>query len=123
MTAAIGVTIGLGFFAAAIAATVLTLIVMASFRRLETILPHQRILHLSLSYLRQNAHTSQELHELLATFGYSITDLACQISDDGTRFEYVLVLQSPGSGRFDDLVDNLVKTEQVITFHLTPSRD
>jgi putative Mg2+ transporter-C (MgtC) family protein len=123
MTAAIGVAIGLGFFAASIAAAVLTLIIMASFRRIESILPHQQILHLNLGFHRQNAQTSKEVCDFLASFGFLVTDLACQISDDGALLEYVLILRSKGSGRFDVLADNLAKTQEVVSFHLMPSRD
>jgi len=123
MTAAIGVAIGLGFFAAAMAATLLTLLIMASFRRLEAMLPHQQTLHLDLIYPRQKAQSSEDLSVLLGTFGFRVTDLACQLNDEGTRFEYMLILQSNASGRFDALAERLAKTDDVISFQLTPSRD
>lgn len=123
MTAAIGIALGLGFFATAIGATFLTTIVMASFRRLETALPHQQILHLRLVFPRGNARTSKELGILLGGFGFQITDLACQLDKDGNRFEYLAILQSDGTARFDALADNLAAAGDVISFHLTPSRD
>ncbi len=123
MTAAIGIAIGLGFFIAALAATLLTMVIMASFRRLETALPHRQILRLNLVYVRQKARSLPEVCALLERFGFQISDLACQLDRDGNRFEYMAVLQNNGSGRFEALVETLTKADDVISFHLAPSRD
>jgi len=50
MTAAIGVIIGIGFYGAAISATVLALTAMTALGKVEKLLPHQTTLHLSLVY-------------------------------------------------------------------------
>ncbi|MDR3440761.1 MgtC/SapB family protein [Telmatospirillum sp.] len=123
MTSAIGVAIGLGFFAAAIAATLMSVIVMGAFRRLEIALPHHRILHLSLSFPRQSARSPQELSSWLEQLGFRITDLACQLGKDGTLLEYDLILQSFGSAPFDRLAETLTKAKDVVAFQLAPARD
>jgi putative Mg2+ transporter-C (MgtC) family protein len=123
MTAAIGITLGMGFVTAAITSTLLLILVMAGFRKVEYALPHRRILHLSLSFARQSARPLKELCASLEQLGVAVTDLACQLDGAGNRLDYDLVLEANGGETFDRLAEALSKDDEVLAFHLAPARD
>jgi putative Mg2+ transporter-C (MgtC) family protein len=121
--AAIGVTIGLGFYATAIVTTLLCLLVMSGFKRLEEALPHYRLIRASLIYARDQAPTGEELRTALGRHGLTLRELAFQTGSDGKRVEYDLVVQSDGSHDFNELVDGLASSENLLEFRLSPVRD
>jgi putative Mg2+ transporter-C (MgtC) family protein len=120
--AAIGVTLGLGFYAAAIMATASTLVVMSAFKRLEQALPHHQRMQLTFAVDRAKAMGAEELRASLLPFGVEVMDLACQSSADGHRFQYDLVLVSEGAQSFDRLVDGLARADGITEFRLSPVR-
>jgi putative Mg2+ transporter-C (MgtC) family protein len=123
ITAAIGVTIGLGLFGAAMAATLLTIIVMSGIRRLETVLPHYKVLRLSLVFAREHALLADAVHGMMHDLGFLVADLSCALSSNGTRFEYHMVLKCTGNRGFNELMESLSKAENVLEFRLAPERD
>lgn len=122
-TSSIGVLIGVGFYAAAILSTLLVLIVMGSFRRLELRLPHRRQMRLSLIYQRDHVPSAEELPKIMRRFGFMILELACE-SDLATKhFQYDLVLQGDGTHNFNQLIDKMRELDNLAEFRLTPVRD
>lgn len=122
MTAAIGIVIGVGFYGAAIAATLLTIGVMSGFRRLETALPHQTTMHLSLVYSRNGAPLAEDLRARMRRHGFEVADWAYHLAHEGRRFEYQLVLQADGPRDPNDLVNELSRSDGIVEFKLSPSR-
>jgi putative Mg2+ transporter-C (MgtC) family protein len=122
-TAAIGMIIGVGFYATAIVTTILVLIVMGSFKKLEMRLPHRRQIRASLVYRRDDSRSTEELSALLHRFGYTILEMACQSDRAGKHFEYDLVLQGDGTHNFNQLIDGMRKVEDLTEFRVSPVRD
>lgn len=122
MTAAIGVIIGVGFYGAALSATVVALFSMAGLGRLEKALPHQTTLHLSLVYLHDQVPSSDEIRERMKVHGFEIIDWTFHYSEGKKQFQYDLVLQAFGPSRSHSLVGDLSQTQEIVEFRLAPSR-
>ncbi len=120
--AAVGVIIGVGFYAAAIAAALLTIVAMSSFRRLETALPHQTVMHLTLVFLRDKAPVAEAIRAKAREHGYDIIDWAFHLKNGSGHFEYQLVLQANGSPDPMELINQLASADAVVEFRLSPSR-
>ena len=122
MTASIGVIIGVGFYGAALSATLLTVAAMTGLGGLEKVLPHQTTLHLSLVYPHNRVPTSDEIRERMAAHGFEVVDWSFNYCESKERFQYDLVLQAIGVCRSHNLVGELSDTREVVEFRLSPSR-
>jgi len=121
-TAGIGVIIGVGFYGAAISATGIALIAMTALGRLEKILPHLTVLHLTLVYPCERMASTDEVRERLRAHGFEVIDWSFQYHEEKQQFQYGLVLQSFGPSRSHDLVGDLAGATEVKEFRLSPSR-
>lgn len=122
MTAAIGVIIGVGFYGAALTATVISMIAMTSLGRLENVLPHQTMLHLSLIFPDRQAPTSDEVRAYMTAHGFDVIDWSFKHCKGESQFQYDLVLQAVGVCRSHKLVDDLSRAREIVEFRLAPSR-
>ncbi|PWC33948.1 MgtC/SapB family protein [Azospirillum sp. TSO35-2] len=121
-TAAIGVTIGLGFYAVAIAAALLSIMVMSLLRPLERLLPHQSVMHLTLVFSRDKAPPPEALRAAAKQHGFEVIDWSFHLTNGSGQFECQLVLQSPGDPDPMALVGALAGADAVVEFRLSPSR-
>jgi len=121
-TAAIGVTIGVGFYGTAIGATAITLAVMSGFHRLEAALPHQRQYFLMLSYARPNAPRPEAIRTQMKEHGFAVIDWSFHGDDTAGRFSYELILQTTRADGTGKLVDALARSDAVLEFKLSPTR-
>jgi len=121
-TAAIGVVIGLGFYLVAIGAALLSVFIMSMFRQLETALPHQTVMHLTLVFTRDKAPPAEELRARAKEHGFEVVDWAFHLKNGSGQFEYQLVLQAKGTPDPMVLVNALASADAVVEFRLSPSR-
>jgi len=121
-TSAIGITIGLGFYAVAIAAALLTILVMSLLRPVERLLPHQSVVHLTLVFPRDKAPPPEELRLQAKKHGFEVVDWAFHLANGSGQFECQLVLQGRGDPDPMALVGALASTDTVVEFKLSPSR-
>ncbi|KIL98759.1 Mg(2+) transport ATPase protein C [Paramagnetospirillum magnetotacticum MS-1] len=122
VTAAIGVLIGVGFYAAAIVGAVCTVAVMTTARRIEHALPHQTALHLTLTYLHNQTPPAKDIHAMLARHGFVARDWSFQLAQGGKLFEYQMSLAAEREPAPLELLDTLSQTESLAGFSLTPAR-
>ncbi len=121
-TAAIGVTIGLGFYIVAIAAALVCVFIMSMFRQLEAKLPHQTVIHATLVFARDRAPPAEEVRAKAKEFGFEVTDWAFHLKNGTGLFEYQLVLQANGLLDPMTLITGLSTTDSLVEFRLSPSR-
>jgi putative Mg2+ transporter-C (MgtC) family protein len=121
-TAAIGVTIGVGFYAAAIAATLLTVLAMIGLRRMETVLPHRTVTHLTIVFTRGKAPPAESIRALARERGFTVVDWGFHLTNGAGRIEYRLALQTNGEPDPTRMVKELSAADGVMELHLTPSR-
>ncbi len=122
MTAAIGVIIGVGFYGAALSATLVSVAAMTGLGRLEKMLPHQTTLHLSLVYPHNRVPTSDEIRERMHARGFDVVDWSFNYCESKQQFQYDLVLQAIGACQSHKLVDDLSGAHEAVEFRLSPSR-
>jgi putative Mg2+ transporter-C (MgtC) family protein len=122
MTAAIGVVIGVGFYGAAIIAALITVILMSGVRSIEGSLPHQRIMHLSLTFEREHALDLEKLRSEMSLHGYQTHEWVFELSSTGRRYSCKLTLETKTPGDPQLLADWLAKLENVVEFRLSPER-
>lgn len=120
--AAIGVTVGLGFYAAAIGLAFLVILVMSAFRRLEAVLPHHTVVQVMLVFERDQAPPAEVLRVKALEHGYEIVSWAFHLRNGSGHLEYQLTLQANGTPDPMELIDKLARTSRVVEFRLSPSR-
>ena len=123
MTAAIGVVIGLGFYGAAISAAIITVALMSGVRSIETALPHTTIMHLALKFPRAQAPDAATLRTLLEGCGWEVSDWTFHLGDDGSRFQYEMVLHARSPAKPMKLVEALDSLDTLLEYRLSPTRN
>jgi len=123
MTAAIGILIGVGFYEPAIAATVLTLGVLSAFRWVEAKVPSHAYAHYSIRFPRDDVMPEADVRAFLAEHGFSIANMSYRVTDDGSLFEYKMVIRATSSGHTAKLVETLRGMPRVRSFRLSPTGD
>jgi putative Mg2+ transporter-C (MgtC) family protein len=121
--AAIGIIVGVGFYAAALAATLLMVVLMSGFKRLEMGLPHRRQIKVAIRLDGPAPLTPETLPGFMKDFGYTVVETALTSAALEKHFSYDLVLQADAAHNFNDLADALGKMQGVAAFSLTPMRD
>lgn len=122
MTAAIGVVIGLGFYGAAISAAIITVALMSGVRSIETALPHTTIMHLALKFPRAQTPDAATLRTLLEGCGWEVSDWTFHLGDDGSRFQYEMVLHARSPAKPMKLVEALDSLSTLLEYRLSPTR-
>jgi putative Mg2+ transporter-C (MgtC) family protein len=121
--AAIGIIVGIGFYAAALVATLATLVVMSGFKRIEMRLPHRRQLKATITLDEPDILPPGRVPDFMKGFGYLVVELSLSSEAREKHFSYDLVLQADASHNFNDLADALEKMPGVEAFSLSPMRD
>lgn len=121
-TAAIGVTIGLGFYLVAVGAALISVFIMTMFRRLEARLPHQTVIRLSLVFPCDKAPSTDDLRAQVKAHGFEVIDWSFHLRNDSNQFECQLMLQANGLQDPMSLIGDLSKADSLIEFSLSPSR-
>lgn len=123
MTAAIGLLMGIGFYLPAVLATAMTLGILSMFRLIERRMPTQTFVHHQLRFDRNDPISEEEIRMLMRKYGFSIANMSYRILEDGSSFEYRMVLRSPGTDQLPSLADALRKWKRVKSFQLAPTGD
>jgi putative Mg2+ transporter-C (MgtC) family protein len=123
MTSAIGILFGIGFYFPAIVATILTLGVLSVFRRIESRMPSRSYAHYFVRFGRFDVMSEEQVRAILARHGFTIANMSYRITDDGTCFEYRMILQTADERNTSILADYLRNLTQVRTFQISPTGD
>jgi putative Mg2+ transporter-C (MgtC) family protein len=123
MTAAIGVLIGIGFYGAALFAAFLAVSIMSGFRWLELLLPHQHWTHLTLAYRREHIPSEAQIRTQVSEHGFVVADWSYELSGEGQKFEYHLILQTLHAGNLNQLAEKLARSPELVGFRLSPAKN
>lgn len=123
ITAAIGIMIGLGFFAASLIAAAFTLGTLSVFRWVEYLVPSYKYASLHMHFAAFNIMSDEELSELLKSFNISGAQKSYQLCENGNTFQYELNIRSFDLKNFQRLSDHLRETEVTKTFSIRPIGD
>ena len=123
ITAAIGILIGIGFYSAAVAATVLTLGTLSVFRWIEVRLPAQAYAQHSIRFDRNSALPEDQVRALLNSHGFTIANMSYRVTEDGSQFEYRMVIRTTDYHNNGRLANALREMPQVREFQISPTGD
>lgn len=123
ITAAIGILVGVGFYFAAVAGTVLTLAVLSGFRLIELKLPTEFYAHHTLKFARGSVMAEEELRRMIGAHGFTIANLSYRLAEGGKIFEYRMVIRSRDRHNAELLSQHLRGLPEVIEFRIAPTGD
>lgn len=123
ITAAIGILIGIGFYEPALLATVLTLGVLSAFRWIEARLPSHAYAHHYVRFNRDDVMPETEVRDFLGQHGFSIANMSYRITEDGSSFEYKMVIRTTNANNTVKLVEALRGMKRVRAFRVSPTGD
>jgi putative Mg2+ transporter-C (MgtC) family protein len=123
ITAAIGVLMGSGLYFPGIAATVMTLGVLAAFRWIENQIPSHMYAHHRVRFERGAIMPEGTLRDLLAKHGFAVSNVTYALTDGGRLFEYRMTIHTSDEANFTRLAASLSALPPVREFHLSPAGD
>lgn len=123
ITAAIGILIGVGIYAAAVAATLLAIVVLAMFRYIERVMPKFYYAAFTVQFQRDAVMAENELRRLLVRHQFRIGRVTYHLNEGGQTFEYHMLIHSLRRGGIRDLAEALGGLETIKGFSLVPSDD
>lgn len=121
ITSAIGVLFGVGLWAPAAVATVLTLGVLSVFRWIELRLPTYQYAHHRVRFERANVIPEEQLRALLHERGFRISDLSYRLTEDGRFVEYRMTIRTSDARNFPRLAEALWSLDLVREFNISPA--
>ena len=74
-------------------------------------------------FARDAVMPEPELRQLVTQHGFSVYNLNYRLGDEGTRFEYRMVLRSVGAQGVRALSDALKANQQVLEYRIAPASD
>ena len=120
MAASIGIVTGMGFFSAAAAATVCTLLILSVFGWFEKILPTYNFSHLTVRCKRTEAIDRDSLYALVKQFDFKSSISSYQLEDEGRFLQYQLTIHTKNNDNLQALADELLDNQQVSEFSIIP---
>jgi len=123
ITAAIGILLGIGFYAPAVLATVFTIGTLSFFRWIEAKLPSHYYAHHFVRFDRSNVMPEPELRTFLAQNGFTVANMSYRVSDDRLSFEYRMVIRTIDPENLSSLAVALRQLETVHAFRISPTGD
>src|SRR5688572_1429675 len=123
ITSAIGILAGIGFYFPLVVSVVLTLGVLAVFRRVEALMPTQSYYHFEVRFERQGVMTEDAMRALLEQHGFSIANLSHRVDGESRVRRYGMVLQTRSTSNASRLADSLEAMDTVLEFRIAPTGD
>jgi len=120
ITASIGILIGMGSYLAAGIATLLALGILSLFRVLENYLPSLSYGTLSISSLRKDTVTEEEINEVLKKHEMTASNRSYSLADEGRNVRHAMVVQTRKPENFRHLAEELGSIERIVDFAVTP---
>ena len=121
--AAIGVLFGAALYVAGAAATFIAWMALEMLRQIENRVPVHAQVHCQVGFARQSAMTQERLRDVVASKGFSITELSCHLDGDSQMLEYELVMWSGNASAPNDLERTFLDEPSVRSFRISPTRD
>lgn len=123
MTAALGILFGIGFYFPAIVATIATFGILAAFRLIEASIPTQFFAHHVVRFRKHTVLPELELRKILQDEGFSVANMSYRLDNEGSDFEYRMVLRGSDRTNAERLARRLCGMQQVIEFRISPTGD
>jgi putative Mg2+ transporter-C (MgtC) family protein len=123
ITAALGILVGIGFYFAAALTLVLTLGTLSAFRWIESKMPSQEYAQFIVRFPREAMISEQQLKDLVMSLQFTVANLHYRLTQDGTGFEYRMMLRTQNPTSLRKLSDALLSMPAVTEFRIYPTGD
>lgn len=120
MSASIGIVAGMGFFSAAGAATILTLLILSVFGWFERKLPTYTYSHLTIRCKRQESISKVQLEAMVNKHHFKASSPSYKLEDEGHLLQYSLTIYTKNKENLHTLADDLINNQLVTEFNLVP---
>ncbi|MEN3032764.1 MgtC/SapB family protein [Chromobacterium amazonense] len=126
MSSVIGILIGVGFYAAAIALTVLCMVFVTVVNRIESMLPRRVSLFVNVKLIPQHDWTVDSLARRLSPFGLKLHQESISIQADasGTRWSFMISAQDRRTFfSVVDLARDIMAADHIQELDIQPARN
>lgn len=120
ISSAIGIVVGMGFFSAAIATTIITLLVLTGLGWLEKKLPSISFSRLTVRCKRNEPIEKKELYSLIHDHQFKTSNSSYELRDEGHAIQYQLIINTRNNANLEILAKTLIDNQLVIEFSITP---
>lgn len=120
VTASIGIMIGMGFFSAAIIATVIALGTLSLFRYFEAVLPTLIFGSLTVRTLRKSELTEEDLLEVINTYQVHPSSISYNLESEAKYIKFEMIVKTRHKNNFRKLAETLAQMEEIQEFSLAP---
>jgi len=120
MSAAIGIVVGMGFFTAATAAALITILVLNGFGWLEKKLPTYKYSRLLVRCKRNEAIEKKDLFEIVHNHSFKTSIASYELVDDGHYIQYEFTIQTKVKNNLEMLAKSLIDNQLIVEFSLIP---
>ncbi len=124
-SSAIGVMVGIGFYAAAILLALLTAACMIFVSKLQSWLPSRQAVSFILQFKKDFAPREDRLRQLALERGYDVASgsIAINFKDGKTEWSFVAIANKRNQAQIADLARELSAFEGIESFHLSHARN
>jgi putative Mg2+ transporter-C (MgtC) family protein len=122
-TAALGILIGIGFYAPAAIAAALTLGTLSVFRWIESRLPTQSYARFIVRLDRSTKLREEDIRRVVSEHGFAIANCNYRLDDAKGFIEYRMVIRTARAGGARELAKTLQGLATVKEFRLSPTGD
>jgi putative Mg2+ transporter-C (MgtC) family protein len=122
-TAAIGILVGVGLYAAAAMATVATLGVLSLFRLIENLLPSKIYADVRVAFNAASDPGHAGMHELLRQSGFKVSNMSYEMHESGSSYLYRMVVRTQRGDVMAQLSLLLKHRPGVQSFQIDPRGD
>jgi putative Mg2+ transporter-C (MgtC) family protein len=123
MTASIGILIGIGFYFAAVVATVLSLGALSLFRWIELVLPTLYYARLEIRTLGKDRVSLDEIQNVIRQHGCSSANPGYSLEEGGKYFAYEMTVRTRDRENYKHLAQSLSKMKKIPGFQIRPASD
>ncbi len=120
MTSSIGITVGLGFYTAAVSATLFTLIILSSFAWFERKLPTYQYGNLMVRLKRDKSMTKSDLFKIVEKHNIIPSNPSFHLINEGQFQQYEFTIRSNNPNNFEKLNETLCNIDLIIEFRIIP---
>ena len=119
-TASIGILIGMGFYVAGGAATILSLGILSLFRLLEKNLPTIEFANLTIRIRRDCSLNEDDIREIIQYHKSKTGAISYSLEDEGKYLKYNLVINSRDVENFRKLAETLNQMKEILEYSIKP---
>jgi len=123
ITAAIGILAGIGLYSAVATASVVTIIILTVFRKIENRMPSKVFAHHSIIFDRDKYMSEAEVRELLLQNGFSIASISYRLMNKGEQLEYSMTVRTMDRNNIEKLSKALMDIPSIVEFDISIAGD